>query len=61
VAFLDGDDVRLPTKTEAQVSFLRANCRGLVAVDHMLMTEEGCVCLRPCAPPTYAEFLDGSP
>ncbi len=41
MAFLDGDDVWLPTKTEKQVAFLKAGLRDFVAVDHMLMTEEG--------------------
>lgn len=41
VAFLDGDDIWLPLKTERQLSFLRAGCRDFVAVDHMLMTEDG--------------------
>ena len=41
VAFLDGDDVWLPTKTEKQVAFLKSGHRDFVAVDHMLMTEEG--------------------
>jgi hypothetical protein len=41
VAFLDGDDVLLPTKTERQVAFLKSGHRDFVAVDHMLMTEEG--------------------
>jgi glycosyltransferase involved in cell wall biosynthesis len=41
VAFLDGDDVWLPTKTKKQVDFLRDGRRDFVGVDHMLMTEEG--------------------
>jgi glycosyltransferase involved in cell wall biosynthesis len=41
VAFLDGDDVWLPAKTERQLALLRAGRRDFVAVDHMLMTEEG--------------------
>jgi glycosyltransferase involved in cell wall biosynthesis len=41
VAFLDGDDVWLPTKTERQVAFLKSGHRDFVAVDHLLMTEEG--------------------
>jgi teichuronic acid biosynthesis glycosyltransferase TuaG len=41
VAFLDGDDVWLPTKTEKQVAFLKSGHRDFVAVDHMLMTEQG--------------------
>ncbi len=41
VAFLDGDDVWLPTKTEKQVAFLKSGHRDFVAVDHMLMREEG--------------------
>jgi glycosyltransferase involved in cell wall biosynthesis len=41
VAFLDGDDVWLPTKTERQVTFLKSGHRDFVAVDHLLMTEEG--------------------
>ena len=41
VAFLDGDDVWLPTKTERQVAFLKSGHRDFVAVDHMLTTEEG--------------------
>jgi glycosyltransferase involved in cell wall biosynthesis len=41
VAFLDGDDVWLPTKTKRQVDFLRNGCRDFVGVDHVLMTEEG--------------------
>jgi glycosyltransferase involved in cell wall biosynthesis len=41
VAFLDGDDVWLPTKTKRQVDFLRDGRRDFVAVDHILMTEEG--------------------
>jgi glycosyltransferase involved in cell wall biosynthesis len=41
VAFLDGDDVWLPTKTQRQVDFLRDGRRDFVGVDHILMTEEG--------------------
>jgi glycosyltransferase involved in cell wall biosynthesis len=41
VAFLDGDDVWLPTKTQKQLSFLRNGDREFVGVDHMLMTESG--------------------
>jgi glycosyltransferase involved in cell wall biosynthesis len=41
VAFLDGDDVWLPTKTECQVAFLKSGHRDFVAVDHLLMTEQG--------------------
>ncbi len=42
VAFLDGDDVWLPTKTEKQVAFLKSGHRDFSsAVDHMLMREEG--------------------
>jgi glycosyltransferase involved in cell wall biosynthesis len=41
VAFLDGDDVWLPTKTKRQVDFLRDGRRDFVGVDHILMTEEG--------------------
>ena len=41
VAFLDGDDVWRPAKTQRQVAFLRADRRDFAAVDHMLMTEDG--------------------
>lgn len=41
VAFLDGDDVWLPTKTRRQVGFLRDGHRDFAGVDHMLMNEEG--------------------
>jgi glycosyltransferase involved in cell wall biosynthesis len=41
VAFLDGDDVWLPKKTERQVAFLKSGHHDFVAVDHLLMTEEG--------------------
>ena len=41
VAFLDGDDVWLPTKTQRQLAFLHTGCRDFVGVDHMLMTEDG--------------------
>ncbi len=41
VAFLDGDDVWLPAKTEKQVAFLNSGHRDFVGVDHMLMTEQG--------------------
>jgi glycosyltransferase involved in cell wall biosynthesis len=43
VAFLDGDDAWLPAKTERQLALLRAGDRDFVAVDHLLMTEEGTV------------------
>ncbi len=41
VAFLDGDDVWLPTKMERQIDFLRRSQQDFVAVDHMLITEAG--------------------
>ncbi len=41
VAFLDGDDVWLPTKTEKQVAFLKSGHHEFVGVDHMLMREDG--------------------
>ena len=41
VAFLDGDDVWLPTKTKKQANFLHDGGQDFVGVDHMLMTEEG--------------------
>jgi glycosyltransferase involved in cell wall biosynthesis len=41
VAFLDGDDAWLPAKIERQLGFLRVGRRDFVAVDHLLMTEEG--------------------
>lgn len=41
VAFLDSDDVWLPTKTEKQVDVLRERAGDLAGVDHILMTEEG--------------------
>lgn len=43
VAFLDGDDVWLPAKTEKQLNFLQAGPRDFVGVDHALMTENGTV------------------
>jgi glycosyltransferase involved in cell wall biosynthesis len=41
VAFLDGDDVWLPAKTERQLAFLNSGHHDFVAVDHLLMTEDG--------------------
>jgi hypothetical protein len=41
VAFLNGDDVWLSTKTERQVDLFREGRRDFVGVDHILMTEEG--------------------
>ena len=41
VAFLDGDDVWLPTKIQRQIDFLRTSHQDFVAVDHMLITEAG--------------------
>jgi glycosyltransferase involved in cell wall biosynthesis len=41
VAFLDGDDLWLPSKTQKQLNFLRDGDRDFVGVDHMLMTESG--------------------
>jgi glycosyltransferase involved in cell wall biosynthesis len=41
VAFLDGDDVWLPTKIKRQVDFLCDGRRDFVGVDHILMTEDG--------------------
>lgn len=41
VAFLDGDDVWLPTKTSRQVEFLRRGCWDLVGADYIMITEEG--------------------
>ena len=41
VAFLDGDDIWLPTKIERQLNFLRDGRHDFVGVDHMLMTERG--------------------
>jgi glycosyltransferase involved in cell wall biosynthesis len=41
VAFLDGDDVWLPEKTERQLAFLRARSGDFAAVDHMLTQENG--------------------
>lgn len=41
VAFLDSDDVWLPTKTRKQVDVLRERGGDLAGVDHILMTEQG--------------------
>jgi glycosyltransferase involved in cell wall biosynthesis len=41
VAFLDGDDVWLPDKTQLQTDYLRQNAEDFVAVDHLLMNEAG--------------------
>jgi hypothetical protein len=41
VAFLDGDDVWLPTKTSKQVEFLRHGRGDLVGADYIMTTEEG--------------------
>ena len=41
VAFLDGDDVWLPAKTEKQAELLRENNGDFAGVDHILITEEG--------------------
>jgi glycosyltransferase involved in cell wall biosynthesis len=41
VAFLDGDDVWLPTKIKRQVDFLCDGRRDFVGVDHILITEDG--------------------
>lgn len=62
VAFLDGDDVWLPTKTEKQVAFLKSGDRDFVAVDHMLTREEGQVYAYGLAlHPPDAKRLDGPP
>jgi glycosyltransferase involved in cell wall biosynthesis len=41
VAFLDGDDVWLPSKTRMQVEFMRTGCWDIVGADYTLTTEEG--------------------
>ena len=41
VAFLDGDDVWLPTKAEKQAELLRESGGDFAGVDHILITEEG--------------------
>jgi glycosyltransferase involved in cell wall biosynthesis len=41
VAFLDGDDVWLPTKTSKQVELLRHGRGDLVGADYIMTTEEG--------------------
>lgn len=43
VAFLDADDVWLPTKTATQLAFLRSRNADFVGVDHVLMREDGTV------------------
>lgn len=43
IAFLDADDVWLPTKTAAQLAFLRSHDADFVGVDHLLMREDGTV------------------
>src|SRR4051794_10137993 len=43
VAFLDGDDVWLPSKTARQLALLRAQGGSFVGTDHLLTTEAGCV------------------
>ena len=41
MAFLDGDDVWLPTKTSRQVELLRHGHGDLVGADYIMTTEEG--------------------
>ncbi len=41
VAFLDGDDVWRPRKTEQQAAFLCQSKQEFVAVDHILITQQG--------------------
>lgn len=41
VAFLDGDDVWLPTKTSRQVELLRHGRGDLIGTDYIMTTEEG--------------------
>jgi glycosyltransferase involved in cell wall biosynthesis len=41
VAFLDGDDVWLPTKTSRQVELLRDDRGDLVGADYIMTTEKG--------------------
>jgi glycosyltransferase involved in cell wall biosynthesis len=41
VAFLDGDDVWLPSKTSRQVELLRNGLGDLVGADYIMTTEEG--------------------
>jgi glycosyltransferase involved in cell wall biosynthesis len=41
VAFLDGDDVWLPSKLEYQMARISKGDCDLVGVDHLLMTEQG--------------------
>ena len=41
VAFLDADDVWMPTKTAIQLAFLRSHSADFVGVDHILMREDG--------------------
>lgn len=41
VAFLDGDDVWLPSKTRKQVEFMRTGRWDIVGADYILTTEEG--------------------
>jgi glycosyltransferase involved in cell wall biosynthesis len=55
VAFLDGDDVWLPKKTEKQVAFLKSGHRDFVD-----RGRPG-ICLRSGAPPSNAKHLDGPP
>jgi len=43
VAFLDADDVWMPTKTATQLAFLRSHNADFVGVDHTLIREDGTI------------------